>query len=62
MVSIYLSWVPLIPGFVKPEVNLVNLVVILLFSVQRVESLLGGISALRVITKQLGMWGPVAVA
>lgn len=62
MVSIYLSWVPLVPGFVKPEVNLVNLVVILLFSVQRVESLLGGISALRVITKLLGMWSPVAVA
>lgn len=60
--SICLSWVPLIPEFVKPEVNLVYLVVILLFSVQLVESLLRGISARRVITQQLGMWGPVAVA
>lgn len=44
----------LILEFIKPEVNPVNLVIILLSSVQWVESLLVGISVPRVITQQSG--------
>lgn len=44
----------LILEFIKPEVNPVTLVIILLSSVQWVESLLAGISAHRAITQQSG--------
>lgn len=45
MVSTLLSWAPLIQVLLKPEVNPVHLVTILLFSVKLVESQLRGISA-----------------
>lgn len=46
-------------GICKAHVNSVNLVTVL-FSVKLAESLLGGISALRVLTQRSGTWGPVA--
>lgn len=45
MVPTLLYWAPLTQVFVKPEVNPVHLVTILLLSVEIVESQLRGISA-----------------